>query len=529
MKNILLRIAFTLALIHFTQLLSATHIIGGEMNYVCLGNNQYQITLKIFRDCFNGQAPYDDPTDITIYDANNVQVPGSPFQISFPGSDTLNSNPGNPCLIVPPGICVEEADFDTIITLPPSPGGYTMVYQRCCRNAIIINIIDPANTGESYVATIPDSSLATCNSSPYFNNFPPPLICVDEPLAFDHSATDPDGDSLVYQLCAPYIGGDGSSGNFYPIPANPPPYSSVQYFNPYSATNPMGGNPSMAINSLTGLLTITPNTLGNYVVGICVEEYRNGNFLGDHKRDFQFNVVQCGMVVTASMPDPVDDCSGFTISFVNNSNGGTTFHWDFGVPGITSDTSDLYSPTFTFPDTGVYTVTLSVNPNDSCNASATSTVYVFPTLNISFLAPNGIIDQSLQFIDQSTVTYGSINSWQWDFGDGTFSNIQNPTHTYQTPGDYTVTLTVTTTHGCENVASQSIHIDIASGIVNPAFYHDSFQTEVYNMYGVQQPEFVTGQTGSEWKINDELLPAGIYFIRYRTLSGWVTKKIVVQH
>ena len=160
MKNVLFRIVFTLVLSQLTQFVSASHIVGGEMNYVCLGSNQYEITLKVFRDCFNGQAPYDNPTDITIYDANGVQVAGSPFPISFPGSDTLNNNPGNPCLIVPPGICVEEAVFVTTVTLPPSPGGYTMVYQRCCRNIIIVNIQDASNLGSSYVSTIPDSSLS---------------------------------------------------------------------------------------------------------------------------------------------------------------------------------------------------------------------------------------------------------------------------------------------------------------------------------------------------------------------------------
>lgn len=525
MKNVFLRLVFTLVLFQLTQYVSASHIVGGEMSYVCMGSNHYQITLKVFRDCFNGQAAYDDPTNITIYDANGVQVAGSPFPIFFPGSDTLDNNSGNTCMIIPPGICVEEADFVTTVTLPPSPGGYTMVFQRCCRNLITVNIIDPANTGTSYVTNIPDSSFALCNSSPSYNNFPPTFICVDEPFTFDHSATDPDGDLLLYQLCAPFMG--GTSFNPYPVPAEPPPYGFVTYQAPYAAIDPMGGNPPMAIDATTGLLTVTPNTLGNFVVGVCVEEYRNGNFLGEHKRDFQFNVVQCGNILTATTPDPVNNCSGYTINFVNNSIGGTIYHWDFGVPGITDDTSNLFSPTFTFPDTGVYTVTLSVNPNDTCTAVATSTVYVFPSLNVGFNAPNGIINQPIQFTDQSTTTFGSINSWLWNFGDGTYSNIQNPLHSYQTPADYTAMLVAGTTLGCENVASQAIHIEEFNGIVNPDLYQDDYQVEIYNIYGERQPEFGIRQEGSEWKLNDEMLPAGIYFIRFRASSGSFTRKIIV--
>lgn len=450
-----------------------------------------------------------------------------PSRFFFLALIPLDNNPGNACLIVPPGICVEEADFVTTITLPPLPGGYTAVYQRCCRNVITVNIIEPSNTGSSYVTTIPDTSFALCNSSPYFNNYPPTVICVDQSFSFDHSATDPDGDSIVHQLCAPYMG--ASAFNPYPVPAFPPPYGFVIYQVPYTADDPMGGNPPMGINPATGLLTVTPSTLGNFEVGVCAMEYRNGNFLGEHKRDFQFNVVQCGIILTASTPDPVNDCSGYTISFINNSIGGNIFHWDFGVPGITGDTSNLFSPTFTFPDTGVYTVTLSVNPGDTCNASATSTVYVFPVLNCSFIASNGMTNQVLPFIDQSTATFGSINSWLWDFGDGTYSNIQNPNHTYQTPGDYTVVLTVTTTLGCESVTSQIIHIDLFTGIINPEFNHAEQQPEIYNVLGERQFDFVIEQKGSEWKINEEFLAAGIYLIRYRTSSGLFTKKIVVQH
>src|SRR6185295_12820038 len=245
---------------------SATHIVGGEMIYACLGNDQYQVTLKVFRDCFNGAAPFDNPASVFVFDANGNQV--TCLSLTLPGSDTLDNDPGNPCLIIPPGICVEEADYSGTVTLSPSPGGYTLVYQRCCRNSIIVNLFDPSNTGATDVAFIPDTSLAVCNSSPYFNNFPPTLICVDQPFTFDHSATDPDGDELVYALCAPFVGADAlfpePMCNLNPAP--PPPYPLVQYNLPYSATDPMGGNPPMAIDPATGLLTVTPGTIGNFVV-----------------------------------------------------------------------------------------------------------------------------------------------------------------------------------------------------------------------------------------------------------------------
>src|SRR5882762_7523125 len=98
---------FTSTAILFPLQVFASHIVGGELTYECLGNNNYLITLKVYRDCFNGTTGYDDPTNIFVYDGLGNQVSGiSPIAIPFPGSDTLPNNANNPCLIVPPNICV---------------------------------------------------------------------------------------------------------------------------------------------------------------------------------------------------------------------------------------------------------------------------------------------------------------------------------------------------------------------------------------------------------------------------------------
>ncbi len=59
----------------------ATHIVGGELYYTYLGNNQYEIRLTVYRDCFNGVPPFDDPAYVWIWDSNNnliMEVPMSP-------------------------------------------------------------------------------------------------------------------------------------------------------------------------------------------------------------------------------------------------------------------------------------------------------------------------------------------------------------------------------------------------------------------------------------------------------------------
>ena len=159
----------------------------------------------------------------------------------FPGSVRLNPPITNPCL-VQPDVCVERAIYTATVTLPPVTGGYDIVYQRCCRNNGVANI--PQDQGATYLVHIPDPAQATCNNSPRFNNFPPMFVCVNAPIVFDHSATDPDGDQLVYSLCDPYEGGDATcpnpspaSGGGCPTSPNAPPYNPVLYTPPYSPAN----------------------------------------------------------------------------------------------------------------------------------------------------------------------------------------------------------------------------------------------------------------------------------------------------
>ncbi|MBK9730012.1 MAG: gliding motility-associated C-terminal domain-containing protein [Chitinophagaceae bacterium] len=481
----------------------ASHIVGGEMTYECLGNNEYLITLKVYRDCFNGAAGYDDPTNVFVFDGNGNIVATLP--IPFPGSDTLPNNTGNPCLVVPPGICVEEAIFQYNVFLDPSPGGYSMVYQRCCRNYSIDNIASPDNTGASYLGHIPDPDLAECNSSPYFKNFPPPIICLTEPLIFDHSAIDPDGDSLVYMICDPYIG--GSSLNPIPNPALPPPYSFVTFVLPYSSSNPMGGSPSLAINSATGELTVTPTTTGQFVVGICVSEYRNGQFLDEHKRDFQFNVAQCigpqasidGEANTVDNPAVFNTCQTYTFNFPNNSSNATSYFWDFGVLTSSTDTSSAINPTFTFPDTGLYHIILYVNPGSTCADTAYGDVYVYPFFTAAISAPDGCVGQPVQFSDNSTTTFTTVSDWLWSFGTGDTSNLQNPAYVFDEVGTYTVTLIASNEAGCTDTISDVIII-----FPSPTINAIPDDTIICKLDQIQLNAAATGANNFNWEPNYNL-------------------------
>ena len=118
---------------------------------------------------------------------------------------------------------------------------------------------------------------------------------------FDHSATDIDGDSLVYEFCNPLL---TNVPGFYINPPGAPDYPDL-VFNPgYSFDYPINSDPAFDIDPETGLITGTPTLMGQFVVGICVKEYRDGVLLSTTNRDFQFNVTQCDVQVIAAIPEP---------------------------------------------------------------------------------------------------------------------------------------------------------------------------------------------------------------------------------
>jgi gliding motility-associated-like protein len=416
------------------------------MYYECIGDNQYQFTMKLYRDCNSSGAFFDNPATFAVFNEANALL----FtQTSSVGTiEEVNTDLDNPCIAVPPNICVEEGTYTFVITFPDANQTYQVVYQRCCRNQTIQNLVNPGAQGLTIVATVPPSDLAVCNSSPSFNNFPPPVLCAQETLIFDHSATDPDGDSLVYSLCSPYIG--GTQDDPMPVPPSNPPYAEVSWGGGASATNPITGAPGLSINPVTGMLIGVPTVLGQYVVGVCVEEWRDGQLLSTNTRDFQFNVAFCEQPSQALVAQPeIDDlCQGLTFTFQNESNPDNVFVWDFGDPTTDDDVSNIYSPTYTFPDTGVYTVMLVTNPDFFCSDTFLLNLPLFYEVSVEITSSAFECENGLQvFSFSSDGEFDQVNSTViWDFGPNgnpsTSEGINVSDVSFTDSGDQEVTVSV---------------------------------------------------------------------------------------
>ncbi len=166
--------------------------------------------------------------------------------MTFRGLDTLPPTINDPCTIPPLDFCYEVTTYIDTINLPPLAGGYQISYQRCCRGPSVTNLNTPEDQGLTLTVKIPPAADAICNSSPRFDNYPPLLLCAGEELVFDHSATDPDGDVIVYELYEPFQGGTSSVPA--PSPASPPPYTPVQWLGGFTEITPFGPGP-ITINS----------------------------------------------------------------------------------------------------------------------------------------------------------------------------------------------------------------------------------------------------------------------------------------
>jgi gliding motility-associated-like protein len=141
-------------------------------------------------------------------------------------------------------------------------------------------------------------------------------------------------------------------------------------------------------------------------------------------------------------------CVNQTIVFTDQSTNsvGTLIGWTWDLGGLS--TSNTQNSIYSFNTGGIYNIRLSVNTEHGCIAEATKLLTIDDKPVAKFITSNICLNQPINFSDLSSVSFGTINFWQWDFGNGNTSVLQNPTHTYSNSGIYNTSLVVKTVNGC---------------------------------------------------------------------------------
>ena len=450
-----------IVLIFFTSLtLKSAHIVGGEITYRCLDSNRYEITLTLFRDC-NGIS-FANGAQIGCFNGGTGALVTSTY-VPLDTSQFVPLNAVSPCLIIPPGTCLEQATYIDTVTLLPDTNGYDISFSVCCRSNASNNITIPGGwfggAGSSFHTRIPPND-TLCNSSPIFNSYPPVVLCINDPVYIDYSATDADGDSLSYEFVTPYTG--GNSRNPTPNPS-PPPYGVVNWSAGFNVNYQVPSSPAFSLDSATGFLTGKPSSLGNYVTGVTVKEYRNGVLINETRRDFLMIIVNC-LPTSSSIANPGVICDSYTVTFGNGSisTPTTTYLWDFGDTSTLLDTSTLFNPQYTYPDTGVYIVTLISDPySPACADTSIRQIFVYPLIGPAFTKPLNqcLIGNSFDFT--AAGIYFNTTQIDWDFGRTStprYDTSISPTGiTYNSRGYKTITLRYQD-FGCDTTIFEIIEV-----------------------------------------------------------------------
>lgn len=513
--------------------LSATHIVGGDVTYEFVRFNSdssivtFLITFNMYRDTYSGGAQFNNNAGFGVFRQNFDQSwEHVETKVSDHGPITDIQYEDDPCRIEPTNVGVEATFYTFEVELEVGDQNYMIAYQRCCRNDNVINVFDSGDEGVAFNVIITPAAQRKGNNSPTFKEYPPIFICAGFPLFVDVSGLETDGDLLKYSFCTPFVAGGpdnsgGCDGAVIPDPDCPPPFDLIRFRPPFTADAQMQGDPVVTIDQFTGIMTGVPENPGQYIIGLCIEEYDlQGNLLSMINRDFQFNALECTKEITAALKadeqvigtsngqsklvNVIKACGTSTVEFENLSFGATgtlydyTWHAKDSMGNVVLDRYDTGLETFTaeFPDLGIYTGTLIVNDNYECPDTAFFAIERYADMIADFEYDTSYLKcyrGPIDFTDMS-ISEVDVVTWDWNFDDDRTDDVRNPSHEFASRGLKKVRLISEDSHGCVDTMIRYINYDpphdalVASSETEVRCYG-----EAYDFYG------------------DEILTSGTYY------------------
>jgi PKD repeat protein len=271
-----------------------------------------------------------------------------------------------------------------------------------------------------------------------------------------------------------------------------------------------------ATTSTSASPTKTYTNAGTYTVKLTAT---NGNNCSD----------VYSMQVTVN-PNPVasftaaDKCYGQAVNFTNTSTNANDVYWNFGD----GNTSNSFNPSYNYPASGTYNVTLNVESNFGCTGSITKSVTVYAAPKVSFSVNDAgqcVNGNAFVFTDNSTIASGTM-SRSWTLGDGGTSTASPVNKTYALSGNYNVKLVVTGPNGCKDSAT-----DIAMVYPKPqAGFTSNNQIQCYNNHLFVFTDATTISSGTltrTWDFGDGTTAGGVTVNKQYASTGSYTVKLSV--
>lgn len=323
--------------------MQASHFGGAGMRYECLGGCVYRVYHTNYLDCSGAGAvsyvqpltasnPYPGPVGVlaTGNTGCTVTALGTSWTLynwqditpACPSSGTQCNVAG--ALIGGLAEATYYRDYDICNSACTS---VNFSWSSCCRN---YSITSGASANNMYLDFTINLAAATCNNSPEFVSPPLSYIQGGQMIQIPQTAIDIDGDSLSYSIVA----------------CKQTSTTNVTYSPGYSPSSPLGPTWMVQINNHTGLVTFTPNTTGALVVGVMgvkVEEFRNGVSLGAITRDMQINVFNSASAANTAPAYTISNISGGFISGANTLDAFDNIPFGFDIQATDANAGQLLS------------------------------------------------------------------------------------------------------------------------------------------------------------------------------------------
>ena len=486
MKTTRLYLIFSLLISTYPFHVQASHVLGGEITWTCIGHDSFLLKINGYRECF-GPDIYINPLNIycvngSLLSTHYINTISAVINI-LPICSSTCDRCQNPGCSTPYG--VSQQTFYKLLVMNNYP---------CCEVKITADIGSRSITSTSsyngdniLLEAILNRCINPCNNSPQPSS--PPLIigCLGNLYHYNMGAIDPDfpiSDSITYELTSP--------SNYGTICSYNSPYSYDKPLRFWGFPNAKFASPyGFHLDRYTGDLVFTPMLVESTFMAIKIKKYRSGQKIGEFTREFAVIIINCPGT-TANLPPKIQTagnvksfevCENDTGTFVFNTkdpNSGDKLwiSWNNALPNANwvNNNGQGNFPTATLkwkPDSAYFSATpyyftIQIKDNNcpyNNYYSQAFQMYVKSAIKANYSATD---KGAGTYYFHATPLKGSNISYKWRGSGGISSSFSSFHHKFNKPGQYPYTLTITAPNCCPHTYYDTIRVDSFFNVVLPA-------------------------------------------------------------